>query len=463
MSICGASGVTIYEDDLVYAAQQGIIDTKEEKSLWPLLQNRSDERWKMGWVNLGYFFGGMLIVGSMTWLTNQAWLDTQGLALFYLSSAYVGIFGYAGYFCWDGKAPVSIPQIVGGVFALAAVFISPIPVWSLQRYFNYWTDNTPEILEWSALFTTGGIAIYFVNFPLITFPICLALFGISEQDLAPLIFKDPTEKQYDWISVIFGMAMIIGSISLDKYQQIRQTKTDYAFWGYLYGVLAFCGGLSHLRYWIYEEDEAFRWMYFITNLVLCSGTVLFQRYVFVIFGGAGVCSSIVNFLMTEATVEQNAWFSVIFGILLISFGIYVQKKTPTSNFPFWVFLYGSTVFFGGMSTLYGYPIYTSQMFKFFFLLTNVGLCLLTLYTQYRIFIIYGVIGGIWCILDIVRQHQNSWWVPFVLTAIGLAIIALAIYVSHQGMKKRRALKEQKEQKQQEIEMQSSFFVRWNFV
>jgi len=392
----------------------------------------------------------------MTWLTNQAWLDTKGLALFYLSSAYVGIFGYAGYYCWDGKAPVNIPQIVGGIFTLIAVFISPISVWSLQRYFDYWTNNTPQILEWSTLFTTGAIAIYLVNFPLITFPICLALFGISEQDLAPLIFKDPTIKQYDWISVIFGMVMIIGSITLDKYQQIKQNKTDYAFWGYLYGVLAFCGGLADLRYSVYTGDETFRWMYLITNLVLCSGTVLFQRYVFVIFGGCGACSAIVTFLIAEATVEQNAWFSVIFGTLLISFGLYVQQKTPTSSFPFWVFLFGSSIFFGGMSTLYNYPIYTSPLFKFFFLLTNVSLCILTLYTQYRIFMIYGVIGGTWYVLDIVRQHQNSWWVPFVLTAIGLAIIALAIYVSRRSMKRRAAAL-----KEQEIEMQAPLFVRWN--
>jgi len=401
----------------------------------------------MGWVNLGYFLGGLLIIGSMTWLTDQAWLDTRGLSLFYLSSTYVGIFGYAGYYCWNGEASPTIPKIIGAVFTLVAIFISPVSTWSLQRYFDYWFVKTPHILEFSTLAISGGIAIYFIQFPLITFPICFALFSISEIDVAPFIFKNPNISDFSWISVIFGVGMIFCSILMDKYQQVKQAKQDYAFWGYIYGVLAFAGGLSSLRYQVYDQDVPFEWIYLLANLVLSSGTIILQRNVFVIFGGLGVCSSIVDFLFVEATVTENAWISVSFGATLISAGIYNQRANMSSNFPFWAYLFGTSIFFGGMSTLYGFPIYTSQVFKFIFLLVNIGLCLLSLYTQYRIFFLYGVFGASWYVVDVVRQHNNSFWVPIILTLLGLAIIALAIYISHY-MKKRKLQKQQK----QEVEM-----------
>jgi len=93
MSLCCASGVTIYQDDIDYSVQQGTIDPKQGTTLWTQLQQRSDDRWKLGWVHLAYFFGGSLILGSMTWLTNQAWNNATGLALFWLANVYVGVFG----------------------------------------------------------------------------------------------------------------------------------------------------------------------------------------------------------------------------------------------------------------------------------------------------------------------------------------------------------------------------------
>jgi len=265
-------------------------------------------------------------------------------------------------------------------------------------------------------------------------------------------------EEYSWVSVIFGLATIIVSDLLDKYQKKKQSGQDWAFWSYIYGVLALFGGLSDLRYVVFNTNELFKWIYLISNVVICSGTVVFQRNVFLVFGGLGVSSSVIDFLFTEATVTENAWISVSFGSILTVFGIYTQQKNASSSFPFWSYLFGSTIFFGGLSTLFGFPIYDSQLFKFIFFLINVGLCLLSLYTQYRIFLFYGIIGGLWYIEEIVYiYYWNSYWLPLILTAIGLAIIALAVYFSHQQWKKKKQLAFKQEQSalQQEYEMQST--------
>jgi len=260
--------------------------------------------------------------------------------------------------------------------------------------------------------------------------------------LPRLIFEIPTEADYDWISVIFGIGMVAGSAFVDRIQSVRKLQKDYAFWGYIYGVAALFGGLIDLRYYVYENSDAFRWIFLISNLALCSGSVIFQRNVFIVFGGLGASSAIVDFFVNEATIEENAWVSVSFGTILIVAGILAQKKNAMSNFPFWAFLFGSSIFFCGTSTLFGYPIYSGELFKFLFFLSNVGLCLLTLYTQYRIFFIYGVFGGLWYIQEIVYVHYwNSYWLPLILTAIGLAIIALAAYLSNHWNNKKKKMEE----------------------
>jgi len=340
---------------------------------------------------------------------------------------------------------------------MVSAFVTPVAVYALQRYYDYWETNSPGLFQLTALLISGAFNLEFVHFPLLTLPISLALYLIAEVDVARLLYINPTESQYDWVSVVFGALMIAGSYLLDKIQQKKkkQDYVDYAFWSYIYGVMAFFGGFSDLRYRVYDQNVTFEWIYLIVNLAMCGLTPLLQRNVFILFGSLGASAAVVDFLATEATITENAWIAICFGTVLTIFGIVTEKKNPSSSVPFWVYMVGCSAFSGGLDTLFvdQLPFYDNQIFKFIFFLINIGLCVLTLYTQYRVFLIHGVFGCLWYIEEIVyRYYWNSWWLPVILTVIGLGIIALAIYFSRQTLAK---LRQRMRPQHQEVEMNES--------
>jgi len=73
---------------------------------------------------------------------------------------------------------------------------------------------------------------------------------------------------------------------------------------------------------------------------------------------------------------------------------------------------------------------------------NVGLLAATVYTKQRVFLVFGSIGVFWYVEWLVnRLFWNSWYLPLVLTVIGLAFIGLAVYYSGGSKKKAAAADE----------------------
>src|SRR5690554_2110874 len=141
MQFCGDSRyVTTYKTDLEYAVKKGSLDPSQVEPLWEDLQQRSSERYRNSVSNIAYYSGAFLIIGSLTWFASLAWRDPDSLSLFYLASSYSFSFGYAGWYCWKNVQP----KIVGGLFASIAVCISPVAVFGLQRYFDFWIHNAPS-------------------------------------------------------------------------------------------------------------------------------------------------------------------------------------------------------------------------------------------------------------------------------------------------------------------------------
>jgi hypothetical protein len=64
----------------------------------------------------------------------------------------------------------------------------------------------------------------------------------------------------------------------------RRTKDDYAFWLYLFGVMAFWGGLSLME----SRGPWARFAYCMINVGLLAVSALLDRRVFAVFGSLGV-------------------------------------------------------------------------------------------------------------------------------------------------------------------------------
>src|ERR671916_2993456 len=95
-------------------------------------------------------------------------------------------------------------------------------------------------------------------------------------DLTPLIYgRLYYEAQgYQVGSLVFGLFVLVGAYLVD-----RRTEEAYAFWGYLFGMFAFWGGLT-----MFEGGSELDWfIYGLINLGLVLISVLLQRRGFVGF------------------------------------------------------------------------------------------------------------------------------------------------------------------------------------
>jgi len=358
---------------------------------------------------------------------------------------YVALFGYAGEYFWFNKQP----QIVGGLFTTISVCISPVITYAVQRYFNYWLTNTPGLLEEITIVFYGLASIYFIRFPFLTAPIYWALFAFSQLDLAQLIYGvNPTEANYANVSVIFGAVMLIPAFLIDR---VPSTQ-DFAFWPYLFGVAAFWGGLSTEFFYPIYTSMAFKIFYFAVNIVMMLLSVALQRKVFLFSGAAGSIGYVVQTLYVKGTIESNSWFSVVFGAFLMGVSYYVANKNTPSNFPFWGYLFGITTYWVGWSTLFGYPVYDTEVFQFVYFFVNVLLIILWYPTQERICLVYGSLGISWFIGVLVNEYFNSYALPILLTFLGLVLIGLAVYCSGAAakLKKYANAKKNKEIEENEI-------------
>ena len=112
-------------------------------------------------------------------------------------------------------------------------------------------------------------------------PVAQALWFMS-MHLAPLFFGQErlVFEGRAQVSLWFGLAMLLATFWAD-----RRTRDDYAFWGYLFGLMAFWGGLTSLD----STSELGRLGYCAVNVLLLVVAILLERRVFLVFGGLGVC------------------------------------------------------------------------------------------------------------------------------------------------------------------------------
>lgn len=162
------------------------------------------------------------------------------------------------------------------------------------------------------------IALRFVRFPFLTAPAAFSLWYMS-MDLAPL-FLGKNEFNWNerlWVSLIFGLAVLLVSVVVD-----RRTEEDYAFWMYLFGMLSFWGGLSLMN----SGSEWAKFGYAILNGGLILLSVLLERRVFIVFGGLGVFGYLGH--LSYRVFKDSALFPValsLLGLSVISLGVLYQR------------------------------------------------------------------------------------------------------------------------------------------
>jgi len=239
----------ISKKDIEWAHAQGLISAIQVEPLWAALEGRARGRARFDFPHVTYYFGALVVMSAMGWFVNRAWERFGGAGLLLIAVVYALCFSLAGLRLWVHQGL----RVPGGLLFTLAVWMTPLGIYGFERMTGMWPQHDPgayrNYYEWVkggwffmevGTILAGLGALRFVRFPFLTFPVAFALWFMS-MDLTPLIYgrSDFTWNQRLWVSLWFGVAFLVVSFLVD-----RRTRDDYAFWGYLFGTLAFWGGLS---------------------------------------------------------------------------------------------------------------------------------------------------------------------------------------------------------------------------
>lgn len=321
----------VSRDDLNHAVQSTGLSPEQADALWLALNRRRQENGQPRFdpAHVAYYLGALIVIGAMGWYVTAAWDSLAGWQLTLVAAFYAVCFLIAGSRVWQRPGM----RIAGGLLLTIAVCMIPLAVFGVEKSTGLWPDHNPGsytrfhpyldgswIIMEIATVLAGLLALRRWSFPFLTAPIAHALWFLS-MDLPALLFRN---EPYSWdekkfISMLFGLVMIGGAYLAD----LRGRKDiDFAFWGYLYGLAAFWGGLSAMD----SDSELGKAVYCLINLGLIATALILRRKVFMVFGVLGVMGYLWH--LCESVFKDSLAFPVVLsgiGIAVIALGVQYQR------------------------------------------------------------------------------------------------------------------------------------------
>lgn len=254
-----------------------------------------EQRKGLNLVTVAYYFGAMLMISACAWFLGDKWnvLGSKGILI--TSLIYAGTSAAAGW--WLRKKGYVVG---GGLLITVAVSLTPLVVYTIEDLFGVWPGARPgaykEYYPWIhgswvimelATIAVAAITLRFVRFGFLTAPIAFSFWFLSMDAAAWYLGQhdlDWTVRK--WVSVVVGALTILIGFGLDKtLHKPNQPKTeDFAFWCYLFGLMAFWGGLSSMD----STSEIGRAIYALINLGLIGSAIKVRRITFLVFGAMGI-------------------------------------------------------------------------------------------------------------------------------------------------------------------------------
>ena len=322
--------MTITWEDLESAVASEIVTDAQADRLWDAFGARTVSRPTFDVAHVAYYGGALIVLAAMGWLLTNAWDALDGFAVALIAAAYGFGFWRAGETLW--QKGLNTP---GWLLFTLAVWMVPLAIHGLERATGFWSQGDPGGYHayyqyvkgsWAAMevgtVAAGMLAIWFRPFPFLTFPIAFALWFMS-MDLTPIVFGqgDYTWEERQWVSVWFGLAMMLGAYWADLRSRLRQ---DFAFWGYLFGVLAFWGGLSIMN----SDSEFSKFVYALINIGLIALSLLLRQRSFIVLGTLGVLGYLAH--LSYRVFSDSVLFPVVLtmgGIGIIYLGVLYQRHS----------------------------------------------------------------------------------------------------------------------------------------
>ena len=245
-------------------------------------------------VTVAYYFGAMLMISAFGWFLGNIWsvLGSGGVlvttTIYFVIAVSIGL--------WLRKRGYLVG---GGLLITVAVCLVPLMTFSIEDVLGLWPAEAPGdyqgfypmihgswIIMEIATVAVAAIALYFVRFGFLTAPLAFSLWFFS-MDVAALVLGRALDgNSRSWISVGVGLLTIGFGYALDKALNRRGDfrSEDFAFWCYLFGLMAFWGGMTSMD----SGSELGKFIYLLINIGLIGIAIYLKRSVFLVFGAIGV-------------------------------------------------------------------------------------------------------------------------------------------------------------------------------
>ena len=305
----------ITKNNLNKAVTEGILDSKQADALYDFLKSQPDSGPAFSFTNILYYFGGLIAIGAMTLFMNLGWEQFGGWGILFIALLYAGIgLLMTGRFQRGGHA------IPAGICATFVIAMTPLGIYGLQQGMGWWPDDTVyreyyDVIKWHWIYlelgtlAIGIIMAWYYRYPFMIMPVAVTLWYMSMDVADMLTGGDADYIFHAFVSMWFGLLIMLLAFWVDI--RSRKSEHDYAFWLYLFGVMAFWCGLSLQD----SDSELSKFLYFCINLGLIGTGAILVRRVFVVFGALG-CAGYLEHL--ASTIFENSW---LFPITLTAIGL----------------------------------------------------------------------------------------------------------------------------------------------
>lgn len=309
------------------ATENGLISEQQANQLWKFLSERGKDTPSFRFTHVLYYLGGLIAIGAMSLFMTLGWERFGGWGLFFIALAYAG----AGLWLTEYLLNRSRLPIPAGITATFVVVLTPLAVYGLQAALGWWAEGKVfreyhTLIDWRwivmelATLASGAVMLWRYRLPFLVMPIAVTLWYMS-MDLTPFLFGDTdlTWELRKFVSLWFGLLIVLLAFWMDI--RTRHDK-DYAFWLYLFGVVAFWAGLSMTH----SGSELNKFIYLCINLMMIVVGAMLSRRVFAVFGGLGAAGYLGH--LAYHVFEDSMMFPfvlTIIGLGVIYLGIIWQR------------------------------------------------------------------------------------------------------------------------------------------
>lgn len=328
----------VTEKHLEIAVEKNILSAEQSHALVEFLRSQPSVGASFNFASLIYYFGGCIAIGAMTLFMGLGWERFGGWGIFFICLLYAGA-GLTLARFFQARA-YSIPA---GICATFVVALTPLALYGLQNALGFWPDDSPytdyhRYIQWHWIYlelgtlAVGLIMAWAMRYPFMLMPVAVTLWYMS-MDVSVMLTGDYSDWQFRaFISMWFGFVVMLIALWTDLRSR---HSADYAFWLYIFGVMAFWCGLSSQA----SDSELSKFFYFCINLSLIAFGGIVVRKVLVIFGALG---SAMYLGYLAHTVFKNSWlFPIVLtaiGLLIVCFGMLWQRneKAITQQLHAWL-------------------------------------------------------------------------------------------------------------------------------